>query len=195
MVNYFGYGANRSKQRIAEIIGVMPEGGIGAILNDYQLGYQSLQKIPPSIRGIFEQVWGNNFKSYTLIPGKGMVAGVIWQMDENQFSLIKKWEYIDVWKEIVKVRVKRFDGIDVDAVTEKILGEAIEIKLTDGLYYKDNINLDKRRTVLEAENDEFRIKKIAKILKELKALKKPNSITSTQLLKQPAKIIQLVKAD
>ncbi|EKD86927.1 MAG: hypothetical protein ACD_37C00099G0004 [uncultured bacterium] len=133
---FFGYGANRSSNKISQIIGALPSGQ-GAIIEGYRLAYQSLDQIPEPAKTVLLKIWGNQFNSYTLKKGEGMVNGVLWEISEDDFQKIKEWEFIGVWRELTEVDVRTSDGKKLRAFTEK----APEIHpisgYVDGLLYNE----------------------------------------------------------
>jgi len=86
---FFGYGANKDVNRLKEILGKYPEGGQGAILENYNLAVQNLSQIPPLAQQILKRVWGNNFQAYTICRGNGFVEGRVWLIEEEDLEKIK----------------------------------------------------------------------------------------------------------
>ena len=133
---FFGYGANRSRSKMVQIIGNKLSGQ-GAIIEGYRLAYQSLDQIPEPAKTVLLKIWGHQFKSYTLKEGKGVVSGVLWEISDENFQKIKEWEFIGVWRELIEVDVRTSDGKKLHAFTEK----APEIHpisgYADGLLYNE----------------------------------------------------------
>ena len=165
-VYFFGYGANRSRKRIKEILGKEPDGGYGAVINGYTLSYQVLDQVPENPRRILDKVWGENFKGYTLSQGGGKVAGVIWEIEEEDLKKIKQWEFVDEgWKELVRATANTSDGRSITVLTEKAVETLPRKEAVDGLHYEDNLN---KGEPYVSEDDEFRMKEMEKIKAELK---------------------------
>lgn len=72
---FFGYGANRSREKIKKVISKDPGEGIGAVLEGYVLVDQALMQIPEPPREFLRKVYGNNFKSYSIKKGAGCYPG------------------------------------------------------------------------------------------------------------------------
>lgn len=170
MINYFGYGANRDRIRVKEILGKESKGGYGALLSGYTLGYQILDQIPEIPRKTLKEVWGENFKCYTLKKGKGFVAGVIWELDENDLEIIRKWEFVGLWKELIDVHVYTFDGEEISAVTEKVPDSAPVFGFSDGLNYENNINPEMESLIIVKSEEESIKKEISKIRSQLRVV-------------------------
>ncbi len=164
---FFGYGANRSNERLKDIFGKELEGGYGTVLEGYVLAVQVLEQIPSQAKDILQKVWGQDFKSYTIKPGKGIVAGVVWELDNNQLEVLKEWEFIGIWRELIQVTVTTFDQKTLNVMTEKSPDESSITEIVDGLNYENNLNKQGKRTI---EIDEYKIKEILKIKEELKNL-------------------------
>jgi hypothetical protein len=164
MTYFFGYGVYRDKQRLADIIGKQPKGGYGALLSDFVLTVQKLSLIPEKARKIIQQVWGDNFKAYTLKKGQGLVAGVVWELDDKDIEKIKAWEHIDVWREIKEVTVVTHDKKTLTAITEKAHEDGPISEIVDGLYYDNNLNKHGKKP---PENDEYKIAFTRKLLEKI----------------------------
>lgn len=77
IVHFFGYGADREPDLIEAVIGYKPLVLGPAILNDYQLRIQSIREITDkghNPRKILQGAWGNDFKSYIIMPKEGAVT-------------------------------------------------------------------------------------------------------------------------
>ena len=164
---FFGYGANRSNERLKDIFGKELEGGYGTVLEGYVLAVQVLEQIPSQAKDILQKVWGQDFKSYTIKPGKGIVAGVVWELDNNQLEVLKEWEFIGIWRELIQVTVTTFDQKTLNVMTEKSPDESSITEIVDGLNYENNLNKQGKRII---EIEEYKIKEILKIKEELKNL-------------------------
>ena len=163
-IKFFGYGANRNRKRLREILGHEPGGGDSAILNNAILTVQTLDQIPDEPRRILEKVWGEKFRSYTIKDGKGETVGTLWEIDENDLELLKKWEYIGDWREFQEVTVKTADGTEVKALTDRAPEGSLTKKVVDGLNYEDNLNKEGMKPTEDAENDEYRLKDLRREL-------------------------------
>lgn len=163
---YFGYGANRSKERIKEILGKEPEVGYGAILKDYFLGYQTLLEIPPHPKKILETVWGKNFRSYTIKKGSGLVVGTVWELTASDLEILKAWEFVGIWKELITVQVTNYKGENIQAFTEKVPDSAPINWVVDSLNYENNLNPEGRKI-----NSHDQVAEILKIRQQLQVIK------------------------
>lgn len=141
-VFFFGYGANRNKEKIKEIIGHYPALELGGILEGYQLAYQTLEQIPNPPKEILEKIFGSNFKAYTLKKGDGIVEGTLWQVTEDEAKLIREWEYDGIWREFIQVSIKTAGNKEVRALTEKSNDTYPTIDVVDGLQYDEFLNTD-----------------------------------------------------
>jgi len=167
-IYFFGYGANRSKTRLNDILEKETAGGYGAVLENYVLAIQTLDQLPLEEQEAVKVVWGENFRAYTLKPGKGLVAGLIWELEEKDLNIIKQWESIGKWRELIEVKVETWDGRQIEAITEKAYDKAPIKKIVDGLDYINNLNTDGQK-IMKYE-DEYKIKEIAKIRDQMKSL-------------------------
>lgn len=166
---FFGYGAYRSRNKVLRVLGKEPVGGRGAILEGYELAIEPLELVPDGPRKILEQVWGKSFRSYTLKKGKGLVAGRIWELDDDDMNLAE-WEFVGVWRELVQVEVTLSNKQTVKAIADKIINTDNLIEIVDGLNYEDNLNAEKKEGNSNEEDDEYRINEIKKIRAELDKL-------------------------
>jgi hypothetical protein len=166
---FFGYGAYRDAQKIGKILGHVPPSCTGAIVGGYSLFYQTLEQIPAPAGTILKNVWGSDFKAYTINPGAGIVAGVLWEIDQTDLNAIKEWEFTGTWREIISVKTQTFDGREVEAFTEKAINSDVNEGFYDGLNYPNNLNLEKN-PVTDAElakADIYRIERLRELRKEL----------------------------
>jgi hypothetical protein len=168
MYNFFGYGANRSKYRIKEITGRFPIGGYSAIVRNYCLCYQKLTHIPDPPREILRKIWGEDFRCYTLFPHPGIVTGVIWELDENGFDLMKKWEFIGPWKELVTVEAITFQGKTIPSQTEIIHPSQTTDIVVDGINYETFINSPSPNKEKYEEQIKEELQKVRQMLSDLK---------------------------
>ena len=178
---FFGYGANRDKKRLGDILRVSGlsgddlklEGGFGARVDGMVLAIQTFQQIPQTLRDRLIKVWGGSFRAYTLKPGNGQVAGILWGLNEKQFEALKAWEHDDVWREFVEVEITTTDQHKLKAFTEKAINDNDVAQIVDGLNYESNLNTQGMR-IPANENDTYRIEELQRIRSEL-ANFQPNS--------------------
>jgi hypothetical protein len=177
---FFGYGANRDKKRIEDILrasgligeDLKLEGGYGARVDGNVLAIQNLQQIPERIRETLLKVWGANFRAYTIKPGTGQVAGVLWGLNEKQFEVLKAWEHDGVWREFVEVEIITTDQHKLKAFTDKVIDDNNITQLVDGLNYESNLNIEGMKTPTN-NDDAYRINELQTIRQELTKLQ-PN---------------------
>lgn len=134
---YFGYGAYRSKSRISQVTGDDPGEGVGGILEGYRLAYQTLSEIPSPAKEALNKVWGPDFKAYTAVKGNGVISGILWNVTDEGFQVIKEWEFIGVWREIIELEVKTSDGMVIKAFTDKAFDSHPVSGYVDGLMYNE----------------------------------------------------------
>jgi hypothetical protein len=173
---FFGYGAYKDKKRIEVIFRISGftgddleiEGGFGARTDGYVLAIQNLQQIPEASRKSLMEVWGGNFRCYTIKPGIGQVAGVLWTLNEKQFQALKEWECDGVWREFVEVEVITTDQHKLTAFADKAINDNEVAQIVDGLNYESNLNLEgmKKRTNND-DSDEYRIQELQKVRTKL----------------------------
>lgn len=86
-----------------------------AVLSGYELRVQQLSEITTAgenPREILRKVWGDNFKSYTLIEKQGsQVSGVLLKLSIKARHKFDKWELVDMgWYKKVFVEVELIDS-------------------------------------------------------------------------------------
>ncbi len=168
-IYYFGYGANRSRQCIADITGSDSLDGFGAYITDFVLCYQMLLQIPDPPRTILSKVWGDSFRCYTLRRRKyWVVTGMIWRLTPEQFDKMQQWEFIGSWKELITVHAVANNGEMYTAQTEMVPDSQPVYLAIDGLNYETNLN-PKRKSIIR---DEFGIQKARKILEKIASVGK-----------------------
>lgn len=164
---YFGYGATKDRQKIAEVTGEDLRESVGAILEGYKLAYQTLDLIPQPVQDELKNIWGPSFKAYTLRTGEGIVEGVVWPVSEEGFEKIKEWESIGIWREVIKVKVRTFDNTTLNVYTEKVPDTAPISSFVDGLLYSlfslQNLQAEKKVQV-EQYYTQQRLDEIRKLL-------------------------------
>lgn len=134
---FFGYGANRARSKIAYIIGRDPGEHVGAIVEGYVLAVQHLTNVPEKPQSLLRELYGNEFKSYTLRKGEGLVLGMVWELSDEELGKIKEWEFVGIWREIVEIEVKSSGGKMVKILTEKVLDNLKVNEVADGLLYSE----------------------------------------------------------
>lgn len=169
---FFGYGAYRSRAKISQITGKTPEGGAGAILEGYQLAFQSLSQIPQPVQDNLRDIWGDEFKAYTLKKGNGIVSGIIWNINEEDFKIIKEWEYVGAWREIIEVEVKTSDGLTFKTFSERVFDSAPIAGIVDGLLY-DEFSFVRQSQKKQNEDIEYYTQEQLQLVRE--QLKKASS--------------------
>lgn len=176
---FFGYGAYQDRERVEMALKVSGfegedlkfKGGYGARLDGMLLAIQKLKQITPSdVQKVLERVWGENFLCYTLKPGNGQVAGVIWELTPKQFEVIKENEFIGTWREIVEAEAITTDQKHIKVLTEKAFDNAPISDIVDGLNYEANLNKDGRKTPDEYKDDEYRLNTLKKVREEILSL-------------------------
>lgn len=168
-IYYFGYGANRSKNRLVNILNHSPIGGYGGIIRNFGLGYQTLTQIPDPPRTLLKRVWGEQYKGYTIIPAEGgIVAGVVWEIDECSFERMKEWECVSIWKKIIPVSVQTYNNRNIQAVTEIIMEPQRILWLVDGIDYENNLNIQNPRR--NSRSDEFKVEQLRNARKTLQKM-------------------------
>ena len=157
---------------IKEIIGYSPKGSQGAVINNFDLGYQLLEQIPSETKSVLSQVWGPGFKAYTIYPGKGVVAGSIWDLEEKDLELIKKWEFVGNWREIITIPAKLFNGNTIDVSTTKVFSNQKIETYVDGINYENSLNPQGKKFSYEEKFRKDEIEKIHQVLENIKKLSK-----------------------
>lgn len=174
-VLFFGYGPNKDKRRLQDIFkasGLQGEelivrGGKGARVDNYVLAIQAFEQLPQQIKSTIDKVWGDKFRSYTLKAGKGQVAGVIWELTEEQYKVLKDWEFEGVWREMKQVEVVTSDQQNLKVLTEKIIDDSTVKEIVDGINYEANLNKEGMRDNKEIKEDEYKIYELKRVREEL----------------------------
>ncbi len=149
-VLYFGYGANRDARMIAAILGKPAEQLVGrpAVLQDYQLGVQTLEQIPDTVmpnapepkspRQILRNVWGEGFESYVIEYHPGCkVSGTVWELTPEERERVRDWELFDYgWYEDCEGKAISEDGSEIDVITEKTRNDQVLDREVDGMDYE-----------------------------------------------------------
>lgn len=168
-LQFFGYGPLKNRSFIKTIIGRDPGVGIPAIVEGFQLAYQTLEQIPKNVRSILEKVWGAGFRAYTLRSGSGIVAGVIWELTEAELIRIRQWDFIGSWRELADVSARTSSGESV-AVISDMVSDTQPIKDTvDGMFYEENLNPEGTWIVEEYFREE-ELDRVREQLKEMQLL-------------------------
>lgn len=175
---FFGYGPNKDKKRLQVVFkasGLQDEelivrGGKGARVDNYVLAIQAFEQLPQEIKNTINKVWGDKFRSYTLKPGKGQVAGVIWELTDKQYQALKEWEYEGIWREMKEVEVVTSDQQNLKVLTEKIIDDTAVKEIVDGINYEANLNKEGMRDKKEIKEDEYKIYELKRVREELARL-------------------------
>ena len=135
---YFGYGANKDIDMIKAITGTYLFGKC-AYIEGYKLGVQKLDNIPEIPQNQLNKFWSDKgFESYVVIKSdneKDRVYGTLWTMSENDRECVREWELIPLgWYTEVPVTAILENGIEVQAVTEIIIGQSVD-RLVEGKNY------------------------------------------------------------
>src|SRR3989344_9531308 len=120
-INYFGYGANKTKDMIKSMIGRVPESN-PAVLENFELCIQDFDEIKsPKVKKILKKVgWNSRFKTYCIRRAKGKkVYGTLWKTTKKEHELIDNWEIHKIWYTCTKIIVKS-KGKNFHALTEII---------------------------------------------------------------------------
>lgn len=175
---FFGYGANRDKKRIVDILeasGLAGEdleiqGGKGARIDGAVLSIQTLDQVPMQVRDMLQKVWGDKFRAYTLKPGNGQIAGVVWELTQKQYDALKEWELVGVWRELTEVEAITSDLQRLRVCTDKASNDAVVKEIVDGLNYESNLNKEGMRFYEEDAEDEYRVKELLRVREDLKLM-------------------------
>lgn len=168
-IYFFGYGSYRDPQKLIKLLGKMPVLYSGSIIEGFSLNYQNLIQIPEKVNKILNNVWGQNFKSYTIHPQNGIVSGVVWKITKEDLSIIKEWEFDGIWREFIKVKTKCANGEIIEALTDKAINSNQNMGTYDGLNYPNNLNEMKNITTDSEINveDIYRIEKLKELRVQL----------------------------
>lgn len=169
-VLYFGFGANRDPRMIGWVTGRDPNSlrGYHATLEGYGLAVQRLAQIPAVVwpvdspvkspREILQEEWGPAFRSYVIYPKpEGKVSGIIWELTPEERDRMADWELVEPgWQEDIEVKVKRIDGEEFSARTERMgAGQRFEHEV-DGFHYETWLNDPERfKVVAEKTKQEY----------------------------------------
>ncbi len=145
-VFYFGYGANCTPEMISWITGKDDFKGKPVMLEGWNLCVQRLDQVPrvaiPTstgprpLREHLREVWGDNFETYVIKPGKDKVMGTLWEMEPRDRELVKNWERVGFWYKEVRVKVKTESGEQIEAVSECLGDNQAVDREVDGLNYE-----------------------------------------------------------
>ena len=134
--------------------------GREAVIDGWTLGIQKLDQVPQILvqtaigpkllRDHFRQEWGNNFETYIIMPGKGQVKGILWEINKEERELVKNWERVDYWYKEVQVKVKIDKGEEIVATSECLGDNQSFDRKVDGLNY-DSFLLPKKSFKIRAE--------------------------------------------
>lgn len=124
MIMFFGCGTHREEAMMSYITGNdfrerLVEHGI---LKDFILCIQNIDHVPDenisddenhlSVRSIIMRNWGDGFKNYIAKPKQGgTVHGSIWQITEDEYSVLRYWELVDYgWYDEAEVAIETAGG-------------------------------------------------------------------------------------
>jgi len=168
-VRFFGYGLLSDRSIVKQIIGRDPGEGKSAVVEGFQLAYQVLSQIPENIRPVLQKTWGETFKAYTLRTGSGIVAGVIWELSEEELGKLMTFEFVGVWRESVTGTAKTGDGTPIPVRLIKVSDAQPIEETVEGIRYETNLN---RTTMVKdgsKEQDEELLSTVRRQLEELTA--------------------------
>ncbi len=178
-VLFFGYGANRDKKRLEDVFQVeglsgedlIVKGGKGARVDGSVLAIQTFDQLPEKIKESIKRTWGDTFRAYTLKSGEGQVAGVIWDLSEKQYEVLRNWEHDGIWREMKEVEVITTNQKKLKVMTEQATDESPIKEIVDGLNYENNLNKNGMKITRDSkDDDEYRIREIVRVREELKKI-------------------------
>lgn len=152
-VLFFGYGANRSRQKLKEFLGKDLGEGVGAVLRGFTLNVQDLNQVPKAQRDLFLQSYGSDWKAYTIKEGEGVVAGIVWELEEDDLNKLKAWEFVGEYREIISIEVITSSNEEIEVVTEKSKDEFPTTFIVDGLNY--NTFAFSRRNIVDPNKQQY----------------------------------------
>jgi hypothetical protein len=135
---YFGYATTRELEMMKAITGKENLFGQQATLKGYSLYVQRLDQIPNKVipnspepisaQRILQNNWGESFISYVIKSDEnGQVRGVVWELDELDYKLLKNWELNDYgWFKDLETNVILENGETISIITGE-LGDGQEI--------------------------------------------------------------------
>ncbi len=174
-VLFFGYGPSKDKKRLVDVFKasgldgeeLVVRGGRGATVDNYVLAIQTFDQLPLEVKDTIRKVWGEKFRSYTMKSGKGQIAGVIWELTENQYQALRKWEYDGIWRDMKEIEVTTSDQHRVKVLTDKIRDDSAVKEIVDGINYEANLNKEGMRSLAEEKDDEYRVYELKRVREEL----------------------------
>jgi hypothetical protein len=141
MVLYFGYGANYTKDRLQLILGHEPRFVNHGLLFNHQLVRQKFTSLPVEAQKVIEPVWGSDFEAYTIIAGKGVIKGAVWELNPEELEKVEEWEFIGSWREWLKIRIITSDQNIMEVITDKVSHLFPGMPKVDGLDYISELNI------------------------------------------------------
>lgn len=177
-MQFFGYGANKDKKRLQDIFKasdlegdeLVVRGGKGARIDGAILAVQKFDQLPKEIKEVIEKVWGDKFRAYTMMAGKGQIAGVIWELTDKQYKALRDWEFDGVWREMREVEVITSDQQKLKVLTDKIKDTSAIKEIVDGLNYDANLNREGMRDIEQVREDEYRIYELKRVRDQLRGM-------------------------
>ncbi len=118
-MKYFGYGAMSSEEVMEAVIGRRPTGTAGSVAG-MRLCIQRIDQVPASAQEVLRVEWPDSFRSYVTVPDpEAKVAGMVWEVTEDERAIIRDWELVDLgWFDVIDVTVREDNGSSVSASTE-----------------------------------------------------------------------------
>ncbi len=168
---YFGYGAYRNRSKVEQVIAHPRPEEIGGIAEGYRLAYQDLSQIPQKASDILRNVWGDNFKAYTLKRENGIVSGVVYTITEEDLVKIKEWEFDGLWRDIIEIEIKTSDGFVVKAFTDMAKPDQQVAGYADGLLYNEFAFIIKQEKENIRDQEYYTQQQLEKIRANLAAIK------------------------
>lgn len=151
-IQYFGYGANKTRRMMEAITGSKNLVGRPATLKGYGLRVQRFDQIPDVVlstaptpvspRKIIKDNWPETFETYTIEPDpESEVSGTIWELTSLERELVRDWELIEFgWYKDHAAQLLTRDGKLINVQTE-ILGDGQETdRIVDGTNYEPWLN-------------------------------------------------------
>ena len=138
-IKYFGYGTNSDKGMMAHMVGNKNLKGEKGKLLGFELCIQKLKHIrnivpksspiDKSPRELIRKNFDNKFELYIARPKQdGEIFGTIWELSEEELSLVKEWELVDIgMQEEVQAIAINSKGKLVNVETQALMKPPAEI--------------------------------------------------------------------
>jgi len=150
LLNYFGYGTNRTLDMMAAIIGRKEIEGIYGKLLGFELCIQKIDDIPDKIlqtapfpsspRKIISECFNNDFELYIIRPReKAITYGIIWKITQQEYELVRDWELLEFgMQEDVKAVAIDAKGKIINVITHGSLSSKMPMdRVVEGNDYED----------------------------------------------------------